>query len=184
MVRRIVTCVAVAAAVAVTAAPAEAAAWNGSCALNVTFNFTSPVLRAGLTVTRPSYTISVTPAADLNPLTGVSEPCEVAPGGLSPFRETSVTAGGTSSLWTCEATDAGGTWNQSWNPSPPAVSGSHVITGGPGGWTMVLHNSPTLTFVGVMHLVVHPSDALKLAQCEVSGMSSLRMTGVLEFQLR
>ncbi len=185
MLGRILGTAATLAAVLASAPAAEASLWSGTCAVNVTFTFSSPVRSPDpttLTVTRPSYSISVAPAADLNPLTSASEPCAVTLSGVDPFRETSVSASGTSTLWTCQATRAGGSWTQSWGGSPPAVSGSHAIVGGPDGWTMVVHNSPSLTFVGTMELVVHPGDTAKLAQCALGGITSLTMTGVMVFQ--
>jgi hypothetical protein len=162
---------------------ASASLWSGTCALDVTFSFSSPVRRLDpLALTRPSYSISVAPAVDLDPLTGGSQPCAVTLSGTNPFRETSVSASGTSTLWTCEATSAGGSWTQGWNGSPPSVNGSHLITGGSDAWTMVVHNGPPPTFAGSMELVIHPDDAGKLAQCELNGVSSLKMTGVMVFQ--
>ena len=185
MWKRVVATVVVLVAVLGNSPSAQASLWSGTCALTLTFNFSSPVRSPdalNLTVSTPSYSISVAPFTDLNPLTGAWEACAISLSGLDPFRETWVSAGGSSTVWTCEATDAGGTWNQSWYPSPPSVFGSHVITGGPDGWTMLVHNSPSLTFVGSIELTVHPDDALQLARCEVSGMTSLRLMGVMVFQ--
>jgi len=170
-------------ALMVPSSSAHASLWGGTCELDVTFTFSSPIRRLDpLALTRPGYSISVAPAVDLDPLTGGSQPCAVTLSGTNPFRETSVSASGTSTLWTCEAANADGSWTQGWNGSPPSVNGSHLITGGPDAWTMVVHNSPSLTFAGTMELVIHPDDAGKLAQCELNGVSSLKMTGVMVFQ--
>ncbi len=185
MLRKIVVIVATLAGLFAGAPPARASLWSGTCALDVTFSFSSPVRSpnpGSLTVTTPTYSISVAPAVDLNPLTSTAEPCAVTLSGTNPFRSTSVSAGGSSAFWTCEEANAGGSWNQAWDGSPPSVSGSHVISGGPNVWTMVVHNSPSLTFVGTMQLTVHRDDAAKLAQCELGGITSLKMTGVMVFQ--
>ena len=164
--------------------PARADVWTGSCTLTVTFNFSSRVEGALALpwVTTPSYSISVGPAVDLNPLTGTWEPCVISLDALDPFSTTSVSASGSSNIWTCTSTLASGSWSQSWPSSAPSVVGSHLITGGPEGWTMTMHNWPTMNFVGTMDLTVHPSDALSLAQCETRGLSSLTMIGEMEFQ--
>jgi hypothetical protein len=124
----------------------------------------------------------VQPATDLNPLTGEWEACTVSLDAFEPLRTTSAWADGSSWLWTCEDTLAGGTWNQSWPSSPPAIRGSHLITGGPDGWTMTLHNWPTMDFVGTIQLTVHPSDPFSLERCELYGTNQLTMIGVMEFQ--
>lgn len=166
------------------AQPAQADIYTGSCALTLQFNFTTPVQGVGILpwVTTPSYSIWVQQATDLNPLTGTWESCVISLGGLNPFRSTSVSAGGWSHIWTCEDTLAGGDWNQSWNSSPPAIRGSHLITGGPDAWTMTVHNWPTMNFVGTMKLTVHPSDPFSVERCELWGTSSITMIGVMEFQ--
>lgn len=172
-------------AVLASGSPAQAATWAGACALDVTFNFTTPVRAPNAlaqTVSRPNYSISVAQSKDLNPLTGAVEACHVSPAVLAPFRSTWAWGGGTSSIWTCESTLASGTWNEGWSSSIPLVYGSHLIKGGPDGWSMTVHDDPSLRLVGTMELTVHPDDALKLAQCETSGITSLKMTGVLAFQ--
>ena len=165
---------------------AHALPWSGTCSLALTFQFGSPVRSATASagpVSRPTYSIQVAPATDLNAATSAIEPCVIEPGGLAPFRTTSIAASGSSTVWTCEGTEAAGSWQQSWTPSPPPmVSGSHVITGGPQTWTLVIYNYPAGRYIAAMELTVHPADAAKLAQCELGGMTSLRMMGLLEFQ--
>lgn len=166
-----------------TAAPASAAEWSGTCALTLTFNFETPVRAATPQwLTTPDYTITVAPAADLSANTPVVEPCAVSLTGTNPFRRTWVTASGTSDWWTCESTVASGTWSQGWYTSPSTIIGSHLVNGGPEAWTMVVHNWPTLSFVGTIDLTVHPDHAQRLAQCETSGISSLKMIGIMKFQ--
>lgn len=166
----------------VTGPQASAQVWTGACVLNVTFQFGSPVR---LTGTNPGYTISVTPAADLDPTWSGSQPCVTSLDALSPARATSVSASGSSTLWTCGSVLASGRWDQQWtdrsgNSSPPAVFGSHTIAGSWGDWVLEVRN-PSLNFLGIMPLTVHPSSASKIAQCS-TGISSLTMTGVMEFQ--
>lgn len=163
-------------------APAQAFPYTGSCALTLTFSFSSPVHGAAGSVSRPGFSISVSPTTDLNPLTGAWEPCLISFSGINPWRTTWVTAGGSSGAWTCEATLADGSWNQGWTPSPDYMDGNFVLTGGPDGWTMVIHNDPYLSFFGKMELTVHPDDATKLAACETTGISTLKLTGTLTFQ--
>ncbi len=93
--------------------PVQASVWSGSCALNLTFNFGSRVRPLSLSsVSRPSYTISAEAAVDLNPSTTAKEACAITLDALNPFRPTGISASGTSHLWTCEATDARGSWLQ------------------------------------------------------------------------
>jgi len=169
------------------AAPARAAPWGGTCALDLTFTFATRVKSVSLSplvVTAPGYSIAVAPAADLDPQTGADEACAVELSALDPFRETAVTsATGSSTVWTCEATEGEGTWTQSWDPSPPAAQGFHTIAGGGGAWTMTFTNAPA-TFAGAMKLTVHPDDAAKLAACPTTGILSLKTTGVMVFSRR
>lgn len=166
-----------------SAQPARADVWTGTCQLTLQFNFATPVQGVGILpwVTTPSYSIWVQPATDLNPLTGEWEACVIEPDAFNPLRTTSVSASGWSHIWTCETTYAGGSWNQNWPSSPPPVWGSHLITGGPDGWTMAVHNWPTLDFVGTIELTVHPSDPFSEERCELFGTNSITMIGVMKF---
>lgn len=167
----------------VPASSAHASLWSGGCALIVTFHFNSPVTPAQLgSVSTPTYWISVEAAQDLDSNTAIAEPCVITLAGINLYRRTWVIADGSSTLWTCEATDAGGDWNQGWGVSPPAIFGSHLISGTWGAWNMVFHNHPTLNFVGTMALTVHPDDAGKRVDCQTSGITSLKMIGTMAFQ--
>ena len=157
---------------------ADAAIWTGSCALDVTFVFDRTV-RA--TTTAVGYSIFTSPAADLDPLTSGAQPCVVDTSPLDPFRATSASGGGNAAAWNCESTVGLGSWDQSWEPDPPSVYGSHVIVGGGGHWTMEVNN-PELNFTGVLELTLDASDATKPAQCATTGIGSLRMTGTMFFQ--
>jgi hypothetical protein len=156
-----------AALVGAIATPANASVWTGACVISVTFNFTSPVEAVG---TSPDYTLS-----------GSGGLCGVSLDVFNPTRTTLIDGGGSSRSWTCGSTVGEGTWDESWNPNPPAVFGNHLITGTWGDWTIVVSNS-SLSFAGVAEMTVDPSDAGKLVQCARTGISSLKMIGVLTFQ--
>jgi hypothetical protein len=161
---------------------ARGSVFTGTCVLNLTFNFDSPIKAAALSQGRNvSYSISASPAADLNPLDGGSQPCVVDTNALNPFRPTDASGSGQAIAWTCEAAAGTGSWDQSWTPDPVSVSGAHAITGTWGNWHMVVNNA-SLSFTGSMDLTVAASDATKLSQCAGAGISSLRMTGVMHFQ--
>lgn len=154
--------------------------WTVGCTLVVTFNFSSPVKAAN---TAPDYTVSVAPAADLDPMWAGSQPCVATFSGTQPGRTTSVIVSDTqTTLWTCGAVVSAGRWEQSWRDQsgtldPPAVSGRHFLTGTWGSWVMELENLD-LSFFGVMGLTVHPDDAGKLATCASGGgFTTLKMIG-------
>lgn len=158
--------------------PAHASLWSGACALDVRFVFSEPIQLSG---SNPSYTVTVTPAVDLDPGWSGSQPC-VTSLDIDPFRSTSVGASGTSSLWTCAAVLASGPWDQTWQKqsgdfNPPPVFGSHSITGAWGAWT-VLVTSPSLNFTGVLELTL--DTATPTPAC--IGATSVRTTGVMVFQ--
>lgn len=185
--RKVALVAAIAVMVGGSAQPAQAVAMTGTCQLTLQFNFHSPVQGVGILpwVTAPSYSIWVQPATDMNALTPEWEACAVEPDAFDPLRTTSVDAGGWANIWSCEATYAGGTWNQFWSDGGPAgIRGSHLITGGPDGWTMTVQNWPTLNFVGNIQLTVHPSDPFSKTRCELWGTNSITMIGVMEFQTR
>ena len=145
---------------------ANASIWGGACTLSLEFFFNSPV-RA--TATAPSYSVDAsgstcTSSADLSRL----------------VFQTFGGGNGSSILWSCDATAAEGSWSQGFSSGLPPVGGSHVITGTDGAWVLVALDSD-LTFAGIAELTVAPSDATKLATCHTSGMSSIAMTGVMEF---
>lgn len=161
---------------------ARASIFTGTCVLNLTFNFESPIRSVAVNGGRDiGYDISVSPAADLSPLDGGSQPCVVDTNALNPFRPTTATGSGRAIAWTCEAAAGSGSWDQAWFPDPAHVDAAHSIFGTWGNWVMVLNNA-SLSFTGHMNLTVASSDATKLSTCETSGISSLRMTGVMHFQ--
>lgn len=152
--------------------PAQASVWTGACPVQVDFSFGSKV-RSAATLSRPSYSVSISNALGL--------PCAVSLEVSQPLRTTSGGGNGTSLVWTCESTYASGSWSQQWSPSLPPVSGSHVITGTWGDWTLIATSS-SLNYAGVAALTVHPLQAAKLLQCETGGITSLSMLGTMVFQ--
>jgi hypothetical protein len=185
MVRRAVTVWAVAALLVGMAQPARAVVWSGSCALSVRFNFSPYVTSATSTpgmVSSPDYWLTVGPAADLNPTTTTKEPCAASLAGVPPIISTAVTAEGTATAWTCEGILGGGRWTQSWGGGLPTVSGTHTVSGGPGGITITITSLPSANFVAEIELVV--TDALRMAQCGIGSILSLQTTGIMQFQLR
>ncbi len=152
-----------------SAAPADAAIWSGACAIDVTFNFNSPVRSVAAALTRPSY--SLTASGD----------CVITLDAGNPLKTTSVIGSGSADAWTCEAALGSGTWDQTFNPDPPDAFGSHRLDGAWGAWTLVVQN-PALTFLGVVELTVHPTQPGAIAQCLTGGLTSLRTTGVMVFQ--
>lgn len=158
--------------------PAHAALWSGACALDVRFVFSEPIQPTG---SNPNYTVTVTPAVDLDTGWPGSQPC-LSSLDVDPFRSTSVVASGSSSLWTCGAVLASGPWDQGWQNqagafTPPAVFGSHSITGAWGAWT-VLITSPSLNFTGVIELTLDTGTPTPAC----IGATSVRTTGVMVFQ--
>lgn len=153
--------------------PAQASIFSGSCPIQVNFTFESRV--SGLpTLSAPGYSVTISNYSGI--------PCVVAPDLAQPLRLTSGGGNGSSSIWTCEATLGQGSWSQSWGSGFPAVtSGSHLISGTWGSWTMLVRSS-SLNFIGLAELTINPSQASGLVQCEQSGISSLSMIGTMVFQ--
>lgn len=137
-------------------------------------------------LTAPSYSLTLEPAVDLNPLAAGQQACAITLDAFEPLRSTSGGGSGVSTLWTCEFALGSGSWNQSWTDSsgahsPPSVSGSHLLTGTWGSWTLVV-NTPSLNFVGVAHLTTQAFENLKAPACAGAGVSSLTMIGQMVFQ--
>ena len=154
---------------------AHATIFTGACAVSVTFTFGSPVT----TTPKPvDYSVSVGNARTANLRT---PGCAVDTSPLSPLRTTDGGGVGSSPAFSCEAGAGLGSWEQSWTPDPPAMSGSHTVSGTWGNWQMVVV-SPALNFTGEMDLTVDPADATKIANCAVTGITSLKMIGVMHFQ--
>ena len=166
-------------------APARAAIFTGTCVMNLDFEFSTPIRSATSFAAAErrstSYNIGGFGAADLNPLTDRFESCVVDNDPLNPFKVTSASGDGNAIAWYCEAAAGSGSWTQDWDPDPGAVVGSHTIAGTWGNWVMVV-SDPTLNFTGTINLTVAPSDETKLRDCELNGISNLRMTGVMHFQ--
>jgi hypothetical protein len=162
---------------------ANASLWTGACAVNLRFNFSTPVRAFG---TAPDYSISVSSVADVDPTKTGTQGCAVTLDPLEIGRGTSVSASGSSIEWSCAAAVSSGSWNQQWldssgSSTPPAMFGSHTVTGTWGNWQLTLVDD-NLAVVGVADLTVAASDATKIAQCPLIGFTSLSMTGVLVFQ--
>lgn len=164
--------------VAGVASPARANLWSGACALQVAVTFDSPVRPP---VAGPSYEIEASGAADLDVTTSGLQACAITLGG-STFGATSATGRGAAVAWSCAETVAFGSWEQFFDAEGPAgFTGSHILTGPWGAWTLHVQN-PALNVVGVGELTIHPADAGKTIGCGVGSIQSLRMVGVLVFQ--
>jgi hypothetical protein len=171
------------------APPASAGVFTGTCVLNFSFEFGTPVRSVtSLTAAGPSapealmtYDVTAYTGADLNPLKAGSQSCAMDVEPLDPFRETAAFGSGDALSWTCEEAAGTGSWHQDFYPDPDSVDGAHVLTGTWDNWVMVVNN-PTLSFTGTINLTVAPADVGKLAQCETNGISSLRMIGVMHLQ--
>ena len=160
---------------AVGAPQANATIFTGACAMSLAFSFDSPVTAVPHAV---SYSVAGGTARMINQVT---KGCVVDTSALSPLRSTSASGDGFATAWSCEAVAGLGTWQQSWDPDPAPMSGTHVITGTWGHWTMAVTSS-SLNFTGEMELTVDPLDAGKLTQCTSNGITALRMIGVMHFQ--
>lgn len=139
---------------------------HGECVVNLTFDFDSPVKS---TLTSPTYSLS-----------GLGQCFTLLNTDLDPT--TSVVGSGSSTVWSCGATLAGGTWDQSWDPAPSAIAGVHSITGTWGAWEIVVQAPGYLGVGEFTTRADQPSEALKVTKCATSGISKIKMTGVLSFQ--
>jgi hypothetical protein len=160
--------------------------WVGSCNIDLTLHFDTPVRGNG---TAPTYSIQLTPSlVDYAPdaVTGWpgNQNCLVEPlDPTQPQRESFGIGSGSSTIWTCATASSGGAFQQDFydrNKSlePPSVSGQHFIAGTWGDWTFTLTGT---NFIGVAHLTTAPFENLKFLDCAKDGFSSLTMTGVMEF---
>ncbi|HEX2295164.1 MAG TPA: hypothetical protein VHN37_07640 [Actinomycetota bacterium] len=164
--------------IAGAATPARAALWTGACALRATIDFHSPA-RAPLST--PSYGLSVTGAADLDLMTAGVQPCAFTLAG-SAFGGTSAGGEGNAVVWSCAETVARGSWDQSFDDEGPAgFSGTHVLTGSWGAWTLHVQSS-SLNAVGVGEMTLQAAEALETPSCAAGQLSSVTMVGVLVFQ--
>lgn len=160
------------------AAPARADLWTGACALRVTLTFHSPV-RPPLSA--PGYDIEAAGAADLDLTTPGIQPCARTLSGGA-FGTTQAGGSGSATAWSCGTTVARGSWDQSFDEEgPPGFSGSHVLTGTWGDWTLHVQ-TPSLNVVGVGELALQAVEATKTPSCATGSLQSLTMVGVLVFQ--
>lgn len=139
---------------------------HGECVVNLTFDFDSPVRS---TLTSPTYSLS-----------GLGQCFTLLNTDLDPT--TSIVGSGGSVVWSCGATWAGGTWDQSWDPAPPSVAGNHFIAGTWGAWEIVVQGPGYLAVGEFTTRAGDPSEALKVAPCATGGIDKIKMTGVLSFQ--
>lgn len=164
--------------VAGAASPARANLWTGACALRLTIEFDSAVRPP---LASPSYSLRATGAADLDVATPGIQPCATTLTGGA-FGGTGAGGAGTALAWSCEGTLAIGSWEQSFDDeAPTGFSGTHVLTGAWGAWTLHVQ-TPTLNVVGVGEFTLDPADATKTVGCGVGSVGSVTMVGVLVFQ--
>lgn len=164
--------------VAGPAAPAGADLWSGACALRVTVSFRADVRPP---LSSPNYDITASGAADLDLTTPGIQSCAHTLSG-EVFGSTAAGGSGNATVWSCAATVARGSWNQSFDAEGPAsFSGTHVLTGSWGAWTLHVQ-SPTLNVVGVAELALQAAEAVKTPSCAAGSLSSVTMIGVLVFQ--
>lgn len=158
--------------------PARADLWTGACTLRVEVTFRSP---ARPPLSSPNYDIQAYGAVDLDPTTSGIQPCVRTLSG-EVFGGTFAGGSGTALAWSCAATLARGSWSQSFDAEgPPAFSGSHVLTGAWGAWTLQVQ-SASLNVVGVGELALQAAEAVKTPSCATGYLSSVTMIGTLVFQ--
>lgn len=181
MVRKTALGVGVTLALIMTPMPqAHAILFTGACAVELTFEFHSPVRSISNGPAAPDYDIWGVGADDV---TAPLDPCAALLTAPNIGKDTDISAAGSSTLWTCESTVGGGGWNQGWEGQLPTIwNGIHWIEGTWGSWTMEVVDLNPQAFVGFIELTVHPDDIGKLSTCLTSGIDSLRMTGVMVFQ--
>lgn len=160
------------------ASPARAGLWSGACALRVAITFDTPVRPP---VASTSYTIEAIGAVDLDVLTPGLQSCAFTLTG-SPAGATGAIGHGSALVWSCAETVALGSWHQSFEAEgPPAFSGTHVLTGSWGAWTLHVQ-TPALNVLGVGELTLDPSAATRTVGCGVGSIESVTMVGTLVFQ--
>ena len=160
------------------ASPARAGLWSGACALRVAITFDTPVRPP---VASTSYAIEAIGAVDLDVLTPGLQSCAFTLTGRA-AGATGAIGHGSAIVWSCAETVALGSWHQSFEEEgPPAFSGTHVLTGSWGAWTLHVQ-TPTLNVLGVGELTLDPSAATKTIGCGVGSIDSVTMAGTLVFQ--
>jgi hypothetical protein len=166
------------------APPAQASRANlviyaGSCPLEVTFKFHEPI---GVgTLGAPGYDLEVGQYLGL--------PCVLTDDPIDPLRSTTVSAGGGSNLFNCDAALGFGSWNQSWRKgngiySPqPVNGGSHRVYGTWDNWVLETEGPSIVTFAGAAHLRLDPLSAgFTAAACSNGSLWELRMIGTQVFE--
>lgn len=160
------------------AAPARADLWTGACALRVTIDFRAPVRPP---LSGPNYDLYAVPGADLDLTQGGMQSCART---LSsqPLGSTSAEGWGTATAWSCGTTLARGGWTQAFDEEgPQEFSGTHVLTGTWGAWTLHIQ-SHDLHVVGVGEFTLAPTDAGKTPTCATAALESVTLVGTIVFQ--
>lgn len=158
--------------------PAHAGLWTGACDVLVQISFRSPTRPP---LSSPNYDIQVTGAVDLDPTTPGLQPCVHTLSGEA-FGATFAGGSGNALAWSCAGTVARGSWSQSFGAEGPApFSGTHVLTGPWGAWTLQVQ-SHSLNVVGVGNFVLQAAEATKTPSCATGSLSSVTMIGTLVFQ--
>ena len=158
--------------------PARADLWTGACTVRVEIFFRSP---ARPPLSSPNYDLEVTGAVDLDPTTAGIQPC-VRTLSDEPFGATFAGGSGNATAWSCAGTVARGSWSQSFDAEgPPPFSGTHVLTGAWGAWTLQIQSS-SLNVIGVGELALQAAEAVKTPSCATGSLSSVTMIGTLVFQ--
>ncbi|HYO60619.1 MAG TPA: hypothetical protein VEU29_01820 [Actinomycetota bacterium] len=160
------------------AAPARADLWSGACALRLTLSFHSPVRPP---VSAPAYELEATGAADLDLTTPGIQSCAHTLSG-SAFGGTAAGGAGSAAAWSCGTTLGSGSWDQSFDEEgPQGFSGSHLLTGSWGSWTLQIR-SQSLNVIGVGDFSLQAAEATKTPSCATGSLQSVTMVGVLVFQ--
>ncbi|MDQ3913971.1 MAG: hypothetical protein M3323_01380 [Actinomycetota bacterium] len=174
---KILVTAAAAALFAAAAPPADAALWTGACAVRVTVDFRTPV-RAPLGTV--AYDLTVAGAVDLDLTKVGTQSCVTT---LTGEATGGTFAGGSGvATWSCAAAVAQGTWHQSFDPEgPPGFSGTHVLAGSWGAWTLSVANT-SLNVLGAGELTLQAVEATKTPSCALGALDSVTMVGTLAFQ--
>jgi hypothetical protein len=164
--------------VTAAATPARADLWSGACTVRVTLSFRAPVRPP---LSSPNYDLVLTGATDLDPLTSGVQACARTLSSEA-FGNTGGGGSGTATAWSCGGTLGRGPWHQGFGAEgPPAFSGTHILTGTWGAWTLHVQSS-TLNVVGVAELALQAAEATKTPSCATGSLESVTMVGVMVFQ--
>lgn len=158
----------------------KATLYAGSCQLTLILHFTEPIGFASFG--RPNYSIEVWP------FTGTPA-CQIAGDRPDPWRSTTVTANGSSDIFSCSAAVAAGGWSQWFQDSQgnytpmPVVGGQHKLYGTYDNWVMELEGPNVLNFLGAINLRVHPlSIESTAAACTSGSLWDLQLIGTQVFE--